>query len=255
MVAKAIPLPTGLKNPYASAAAREEAQKRTALEHAKKWQRAAKIAGHFSVGKVIEDGSIFLRLLSVPSNLFGDIRIYKIFAAPKDLTNRVGYSAFTFQEAAKELAGKKNWFGHDGGYFINSNAVYSALSCREFVNYGNNPVGKDGVYAPYEKHLFIPPSEILFGVKYPLWSIKAQEKTIHGPNLFSAKDIGGFKGTFPTSPNNGLTRYGSSTPGSSGKADVRRYIDFVNGSVGEEHIDGGRAARMKWRPCWAEPVI
>jgi hypothetical protein len=85
----------------------EEAARQKELTATRK--RSAR--GKYKIGEMVEGKGIYFGV----EHLKETGKRYALFAAPEDLTDDTGKSIFTFAEAAREVAKRKNWHGFDGG--------------------------------------------------------------------------------------------------------------------------------------------
>lgn len=183
-------------------------------------------------GQLIEGKGVYLGLWEPKDNKNGRIlgRIFDVYAAPQDLKNASGTNLLmTFNDAVQQVAGLKNYHGHDGGYFPNEKAILDAVR--------NNPAALE--------NWFLPSKELLHG------------KTTGGDkiqlaNLYNSRNIGDFKNTFITKSCSGLAHwYWSLTEHPDVPSGVYD-VDFAVGGVGWGRKDydelSSRVVRAELRP-------
>ncbi|MDD3371132.1 MAG: hypothetical protein PHE27_04820 [Alphaproteobacteria bacterium] len=94
---------------------------------------------------------------------------YYVFAAPVDLSGRA--LTWSFVSASKELASRKNWYGHDGVAYRNDTELFDALRTKK-----------------YRGEWFISPVELLTGED-------ADGKKVRENGLIDLKDVAAFSKT------------------------------------------------------------
>ncbi|MFY9287591.1 MAG: hypothetical protein WAO98_03720 [Alphaproteobacteria bacterium] len=153
---------------------------------------------------------------------------YQLFAAPEDLKEIDGTRVIaSFERAAEEVAGLKDWHGYDGSPFNNYDALYQALETDR-----------------YQGGWFIPPLQLLMNVsRYRAFA--GDNDTGH--NLFDYRNADAFKGTFATHRGGHLLQeeYWSST-----RIGGQMYGNFDNGTVSD--LPGGLRS---CRPCRVEFIL
>jgi hypothetical protein len=223
--------------PISAAALVTERIKETARQNAEAKARAeveaeaaaeAEAIRNPQIGQLIKSKGIFMGPWE-PKDRNGTSlgKKFNVFASFHDLTNASGKSAILkFKEAAEQVAGLRNWNGHDGGDFENDTALHNALK-------DGSAVGK----------WFIPPLELLYGKD-------ANEKLVRpGNNLYELRDTGDFKGTFFAAKDMGLADwYWSCTESRSNSSDAWIACFSDGGSV----LDLKRSFSLRCRPCRVE---
>jgi hypothetical protein len=135
------------------------------------------------IGRMIPEKGIYLGTWE-PQDRNGESlgKKLNVFVAPEDYTDKAGNNAFTFNEAAEEVASLGGWNGHDGGDFANDTALYAAFA-------DGSGIGK----------WFIPTRELLSGRNL------GGEK-VHANNLFDLQNTGALKDTLTTTLGGPTTR-------------------------------------------------
>jgi hypothetical protein len=99
-------------------------------------------------GDTVEGEGVFIGIFE-PRDRDGKslCKTFKIFAAPEDLPGEDGARAcLSYPDMVARLAQMKNWHGHDGANYKNSDRIYKALDTGR-----------------YKSEWIIPPHEILSG--------------------------------------------------------------------------------------------
>jgi hypothetical protein len=144
-------------------------------------------------------------------------RIFDLYAARKDIEDRDGRKIrLTFNEAARHVAGLRNWNGHDGINLENDEAIYNAV--------------RAGRYADLKKW-FIPSKDILT------------------ENLYKNKDTGAFKDTFTTARGSDYAYYWSSSEPQGPLSSCMYGVRLSDGNV---HWDNKGFGSQYCRPLRAE---
>ena len=129
----------------------------------------------FEIGQKIADKGIFFGVWE-PTDRNGRVlrKKFNLFAAPEDLTDNSGKRMLLlYNQTVKQVAGLRNWHGHDGGNFINDAALYIALK-------GNG----------YKGEWFIPTLDLLRGGDVDYHLVR------EGNNLYELRNTGDFRNTF-----------------------------------------------------------
>ena len=139
----------------------------------------------------------------------------------------------TYNDAAAELASRKNWHGHNGGDFSNDTALYNALK-------GNG----------YNGEWFIPPCELVYG-KDVDENVVRQDN-----NLYALRNTSDFQKpehafTTTTSGFDDAHWYWSCTE-RRGCSLFARIVDFADGNVG---ADPKNLNSLSTRPCRVELAL
>jgi len=136
-------------------------------------------------------------------------RIFNIFAAPEDLTDKEGHKVIlTYDKTVKRMAELENWHGHDGTHYANSEKIIAALEdgsytggwfipMRELMDgtdASGNEVQPDNIFAHREKerlaHSFTTVAE--HGYNSPEWYWTSTERWFNRVDVYSLRFTDGF---------------------------------------------------------------
>lgn len=132
-------------------------------------------------GQMIASQGVFLGQYA-PKDRDGNSlgRVFNVFAAPQDLTDKPGKNkTYKYGAAVKTVAKLKGWNGFDGTNYATDKEIYKAL--------------KDG---SYDGGWIIPTRDILHGK-----DVDGKDTT--PDNILAHKDKGSFKGTFKMAASSG----------------------------------------------------
>ena len=156
-------------------------------------------------------------------------KIFNMFAAPEDLTDRSGErKTFKYFEAVERISSLKNWHGHDGTPYRTDKELIEAL--------------KDGTY---NGDWFIPPRELMIGGD-------ETDEVVQPDHLYAHHDKGDLRGTFTLEASNqaGCAIWYWSSTARPDKPSFFSNIRFMNGHEDWNHKD---SFQLSIRPVRLEP--
>lgn len=132
----------------------------------------------FAVGQLVEGKGIYLGAWK-PTDKNGESlgKVFDLYAAPENLSENGDNLLLTFNNAARHVAGLKNFHGHDGGDLASEKDILEAAR--------NNPAALE--------NWFIPTRGMLDGKKM---MPDGKDAKIQAANLCDVRSEGSFKGMF-----------------------------------------------------------
>lgn len=193
------------------------------------------------IGRHIEGKGVFLgRWAPKDSDGISLNKIFNLFAAPDDLTDKNGQKLVTtYNKAVERISELNDWHGHDGGAYKNDTELYDAL--------------RDGTY---NGEWFIPTRDILHGKD--VYGNNAQADHLYGHNvqtdhlyghIYGHKDESALAGTFTNQSGSGYALWYWSC---SEVRDDRSFVWIVRLADGDDYWDGKRNYELSTRPVRAE---
>jgi len=202
----------------------------TKLEECTRQQSEAQVSGDLEIGQMIPGKGIFMGVWEAKNRRGKSLgKKFRRFVAPEDLMDDEGKKVlWTFREAAQQVAGLRNWHGHDGADFKDEADFYKALK-------EGRGIGK----------WFIPPSEFLIG-------IDRNGDKVSDDHLYAHSARGNLKGTFATAEDSGRGFwYGSCT-------EPARLPSFVWAAcflTGDDGWTSKTVGRLNFRPFRLEELV
>ena len=179
------------------------------------------------IGQMVEGKGIYVGVWE-PKDEDGKSlgQIFDLYAAPEDLTDAHDVKLVsTYNESVEALKNKKDWHGHDGEHFDNSEAFKEAL-----------------LNGTYRGGWVMPPKEILYGRD-------ARGNEVQADNLYDHKDKGDLKGTFTDKRGSGYAHWYWSSTEHPDNSSLVYNVDFTDGDDDWDHKD---VYKLSTRPVWVE---